>query len=326
MQSQVGHGIIRRMRVMIDTDPGGDDAIALLWLVSLARQGRIDLDAVTAAAGNVGARKTWRNACGLLALGGLNGVPVTIGRDRTAVRDAAEVHGEDGIGGLAKWLAVGADTQSHGDSSEYLQAELSRKSGEMSLLAVAPLSNLSAAEQTSPGLLAQLGQLIIMGGSLGGGNVTRHAEFNFYFDAAAAATVLNSGAPIRLVTLETSSTLRLGEQRVTEIVAGFEQHPVAAFFSRLCAFMAMRDLQFNPAARDRGFPVHDAATVAWLAYPDLFESRICELAVQTSAGECQGQLLESPGGPACEVATGVESDALLARLGDDLRWLFQAVV
>lgn len=314
--------IIPTMRVMIDTDPGGDDAIALLWLASLARQGRIELCAVSTAGGNVGAARTWRNASGLMRLCGLGDLPVAIGGDPGKVRDAADVHGSDGIGGLADSLPDPGSPAAPPASLDLLAAELGAAGEPLSLLAVAPLSNLAHLERTHPGLLAGASQLIVMGGSLGGGNVTPHAEFNFYFDAPAADEVLGAGAKTRLVTLETSTRLRLGKRRVADIVAGREQQPCAVLFARLCAFMAKRDRQFNPDQVDDGFPVHDAATVAWLAYPEFFQARRAALRIDTTTGDLQGRLQESSGGHEADVATKVAAGELLDQLGADLSWLF----
>lgn len=322
MQLAGDSGIIRIMKVLIDTDPGGDDAIALLWLASLARQGRITLQGVTTAGGNVGAEKTWRNACGLLRMCGLEDVPVAIGTDQGRVRDASEVHGDDGFGGLADQLPASGRASSAPDSATFLSAQLSANADSLTLLAVAPLSNLATVERRNPGMLASLQQLIVMGGSLGGGNVTPNAEFNFYFDAPAAATVLAARANTRLVTLETSTHLRLGGARVQAIVRGRERQSLAQVFRQLCAFMAQRDLQFNPTAKDGGFPVHDAATVAWLACPELFESRTVELVLDSEPGQLQGRLLEAAGGVPARVAMEVSAEQLLDQLGADLSWLF----
>lgn len=311
------------MRVLIDTDPGGDDAIALLWLASLHMQQRIELRAIFTAGGNVGAHKTWRNAHGLLGLCGLRQIPVARGIDGDRARDAAEVHGADGIGGLAETLpgppAHPAVQNSAAAIVEHLEA--GKETG--SLLAVAPLSNLAHAESLAAGTLRRAKQLIVMGGSLGAGNVTPAAEFNFYFDAPAAAAVLAARPASQLVTLETSTTLRLSGDHVAAIISGTEKTPAAIFFSQLCAFMARRDTRFNSRANDAGFPVHDAATVAWLAYPELFTAQERRLRVNASRGPLQGQLREHPEGSPAVVASGVDSPALLERLGSDLRTLFR---
>ncbi len=311
------------MQVLIDTDPGGDDAIALLWLVSLHLQQRISLRAITTAGGNVGADKTWRNAHGLLGLSGLERIPVARGTDGTKVRDAAEVHGTDGMGGLAKTLPEPPANATHENSAATIVQQLEDEKTPVSLLAVAPLTNLAAAERLRAGILRRAERLIVMGGSLGSGNVTPAAEFNFYFDAPAAATVLSARPANQLVTLETSTTLRLTPKHVATIIRGIENTAAAMFFEKLCTFMARRDRQFHPRTEAAGFPVHDAATVAWLAYPELFSSQELRLRVEVSDGPLQGQLREHSEGTPALVASGVNAPLLLEKLGSDLSLLLR---
>lgn len=328
MQFQPRVAIIRLMKVIIDTDPGGDDAIALMWLASLAHQGRIELQAVTTAAGNVGADKTWRNANGLLRLCGLGQTPTAIGATMGKERDAAEVHGEDGMGGLARELPTGpAPLPSTPQSSQVLTKLLAVDPANTALLAVAPLTNLARAENEAPGTLARASNLIIMGGALGSGNVTPAAEFNFYFDAAAAASVVSAHPLPRLVTLETSTRLRLTRTHVGAIILGHDSLQPARFFARLCAFMTQRDRQIGSGLPDEGFPVHDAATVAWLAYPNLFAERRCQVRVDAEDGPSRGRLRQSQSAntQTCLVATSVDSNGVLEMLTNDLRFLFDTL-
>ncbi|NNF52267.1 MAG: nucleoside hydrolase [Gammaproteobacteria bacterium] len=313
------------MKVVIDTDPGGDDAIALMWLASLCHQGRLQLSSVTTAAGNVGAEITWRNACGLLGLCDIRQVPVGIGEAVAATRDAAEIHGEDGLGGLSGALPEPPTHTLKPGSVDLLTTELGDTSKAPSLLAVAPLSNLAGAETSAPGILHTASQIIIMGGALSGGNVTPAAEFNFFFDPSAAAAVLAASDRIKLVTLETSSGLMLDRDLAMQITSGFDALPAARFFRELCAFMATREAVFSGRSTVTGFPVHDAATVAWLAYPELFEMQKLRVSVDTGKGDARGQLQETDGPHAveCNIATRVDAPALLATMGRDLRMLFE---
>ena len=313
------------MQLIIDTDPGGDDAIALMWLASLCHEKRVQLSSVTTAAGNVGAEKTWRNALGLLQLCDITEVPVGIGDAVTATRDAAEIHGEDGLGGLAGALPAVSAASPRPRSCELLVSQLAETSPGPALLAVAPLSNLALAESLSPGILRAAETIYIMGGALSAGNVTPAAEFNFFFDPAAAATVLAASNRVRLVTLDTSSDLRLGKDLALEITADLADLPAARFFLDLCAFMAEREAAFQGRSAATGFPVHDAATVAWLAYPELFEMRRLQLCVDTGAGDARGRLRETsaPHAFECDVATRVDGPALLETMGRDLRRLFE---
>ena len=234
------------MHIIIDTDPGGDDAIALMWLASLYHQQRLAVRAVTTVAGNVGADKTWRNAHGLLKLCAIQGAAVAIGDAVVAERDAAEIHGEDGLGGLADSLPAAPRNPHPGRSAKLLQEVLQDNSPAATLLAVAPLTNLAQAEASSPGLLNKANDVFIMGGALGAGNVTAAAEFNFFFDPGAAAGVLAACRSAKLVTLETSSDLRLTSRLTSRIIKGLEATPAARFFQELCAFME-KEMPGSPA-------------------------------------------------------------------------------
>ena len=313
------------MDVLIDTDPGGDDAIALMWLASLMRQGRLRIVAVSTAAGNVGSEMTYRNAAGILALCGLGEIPVGVSTCAHAPRDAAEVHGDDGLGGFADTLpepAMPIDAAPRSDSllAQHLQNPLSAPQ----LLAVAPLTNLACAEAAVPGILNRAQNLFVMGGSLGKGNITSSAEFNFFCDPASAARVLSARQQTRLVTLDTSRSLRLADRLVAKIVAGHSKHAAARFFAGLCRFMSQRDSRLSGGRSSPGFPVHDASTVAWLVYPEFFESRPCQLSIVTRDGKHVGQLREAAGpqSASCRVATRIAGDALLERMADDLKTLF----
>lgn len=313
------------MQVLIDTDPGGDDAIALMWLASLCHQKRVTLTAITTAAGNVGAEKTWRNAHGLLKLCAREDTPIAIGDETDATRDAAEIHGEDGIGNLAQSLPAAPASSGRPGSVALLEKILLDTAPASKLLAVAPLTNLARAEASSPGILRKAGDIFIMGGALKAGNVTPAAEFNFYFDPAAAATVLMASDRPHLVTLETSSSLRLDRDFAGKIVSGLEAAPAAGFFTSLCDFMARREQVFAGRPAATGFPVHDAATVAWLAYPELFRFSELGVAVDIKGDENRGRLRQSDGpeASACRLATNVDADALLSIMGRDLRFLFE---
>ncbi len=313
------------MDVLIDTDPGGDDAIALMWLASLMHQGRLRLRAVSTTAGNVGARRTFRNAAGILALCGLDGIPIGIAPPARTPRNAAAVHGEDGIGNLADTLPV---SSARGDaapaSGELLRSFLKASPGLLHVLAIGPLTNLSLAEAAAPGALNRAQSLIVMGGALGKGNITRSSEFNFFYDPGSAARVLAARAVTQLVTLDISQSLRLSELRVERIAEGHGQRPLAEFFAALCRFMSQRDARLNGGQSSPGFPVHDAATVAWLAYPELFRSRPCRVTVDAPDSTTPGRLQEShaPESHACLIASEVDAESLLIRLEEDLRILF----
>ena len=136
-----------------------------------------------------------------------------------------------------------------------------------------PPSPILQGRNIDPGVLADARDLIVMGGALGPGNITPNAEFNFYCDPASAASVLAARKESRLVTLDISQSLQTDRAVDSEIVDGHKARPAAQFFEHLCRFMSARDARLNGNQGAPGFPVHDAATVAWLAIPELIREQ-----------------------------------------------------
>ncbi len=242
--------------ILLDTDPGGDDAVALLWLASLVHQRRAELVAVTAVDGNVGPEATWRNAAGLLALAGLGSVPVGAGQrcDR-ARRRAAHVHGRDGLGGQAGLLAQPAlSIGSSAASAHTIVDVLTGRPGEITLLAVGPLSNLAEAERLHPGVLALARDVVVMGGAFGAGNVTPVAEFNIHFDPLSAAECVAARPDLALVPLDLTTSLLLTYDRVDAVSRGAGDTPLTRFLAGLCDFMIGAALERGTTGGIEGFP------------------------------------------------------------------------
>jgi len=178
-------------RILLDTDPGGDDVFALCWLQSLARQGHAEIVAVTTVGGNVPSQHTFANASKILALGGFEHVEV--GRAvpvRGQAEDAAYIHGADGMGNLSQTLPDAKRQLGKARFADQIIIEkLGAAPGEITLVAIGPLTNLAAAEEKSPGILAKAREVVIMGGVFRQpGNVTSRAEFNVHFDPERSST------------------------------------------------------------------------------------------------------------------------------------------
>ena len=176
-----------RLRMILDVDTGTDDAMALALAV---RSPALELLGVTTVAGNVGLPLTTENTLRVLAYLGAEAVPVHRGFSRPLARelaDAAEYHSQDGLGGLGLPPSPAGIVKP--SAPDYLVETITAAPGEITLLCVGPLTNLAAAIALEPELPGALAGLVVMGGSLGPGNVTHYAEFNIYVDPEAAAQV-----------------------------------------------------------------------------------------------------------------------------------------
>lgn len=352
---------MNQRKIIIDTDPGGDDCFALLWLMSLAKQGWAEAIAVTTAAGNVGARYTFTNASKILALGGFDRVEVgraskqisvlahESARDaarndtqdesaqditgdiaQDAAKDAAHIHGADGMGNLAETLPeVPRPFDAARYSDDIIIEKLDAAPGEITLVAIAPLTNLAAAEAKSPGILRKAKELVILAGAFQcRGNIATHAEFNIFSDPEAAEKVLNSRDDIVILPLDITHQLVFTPEMAESIVQTNQHSDIAKLIVSLCQFMTATNLRYRDTDGKNGFLVHDAATLAYLFYPETLLLRRARVVVETLGHYTRGQTLfddrHLPKTTAnAWVALQVDADNLLAVLVEDLKLLIQ---
>src|SRR5438067_4137929 len=187
-------------RVIIDTDPGVDDALALLLAM---RSPELKIEGITPVAGNVPLELTLPNALRMVEIAGRTDIPVAAGAKAPLVRrlvTAAYAHGENGLGGAVfpepktKPIAQPA--------AEFIRDVVRKYPHEVTLIPVGPLTNIATALNLDPELAGIVKSLVMMGGSLSGGNITPAAEFNIYVDPEAARIVFQSGIPITMVGLD----------------------------------------------------------------------------------------------------------------------------
>jgi len=296
-------------RVIIDCDPGIDDALALLLAAGLPE---IDLLAVTAVAGNRPVHTTALNARRVLDLAGLAAVPVYAGASRPFGYAAARcnlVHGEDGLGGVP----LPADGQVAPGHAAIRLAELLAEApaGTIDLVAVGPLTNLALCEMLAPGSLARARRLLVMGGALRvPGNITPAAEFNFFADPAAARMVCESGAELLLFPLDVTGQAVMHPAWIADFARA------ANACGRAAGAMLEAYALLDPL-------LHDACPVAWLARPGLFQGEECHLQVDwrdgPSAGHAQawfGGRDDRPGAFNVRAMTALDNDGLLALVAD----------
>ncbi|MBB1473691.1 nucleoside hydrolase [Luteimonas sp. MC1782] len=219
-----------RIPLLIDTDPGVDDALALLMAL---RDARHDVVGLTVAAGNVGLRHTVANALKLCEIAARDDVPVFPGCDRPllhAAPDAAHVHGADGFGD------VGHAPATRGAQSEHAVQAILRLShehaGRLLLVMLGPLTNLALALRLDPTLPQRIGRLVVMGGAVTArGNITPSAEFNVYFDPEAARIVFQSFPAFDLADWEATVAHGMHHRDVDRWLAA--PGPVAGFYEAI---------------------------------------------------------------------------------------------
>jgi purine nucleosidase len=257
--------------VIIDTDPGIDDAVAILLALGSPE---LDVRALVAVAGNAALPITERNARGLLELAERRDLPVFAGRDRPLrqpPRDAIVAHGEGGLGALH--LSEPTAPLRPGGVDFLIRSVREAPPGTVTWCALGPLTNIAAAFTEAPDIAANLRELVIMGGATRGpGNMTPAAEFNFHADPHAAAIVFESGARITLVPLEVTRQLLNTRPRLARL---------AALGNRAGQAVSTL-LRPVPPAR-RPMTLHDPCVTAWLIAPELFRGRRVNVAVETES-------------------------------------------
>ncbi|HEX3272095.1 MAG TPA: nucleoside hydrolase [Ktedonobacterales bacterium] len=254
-------------RLIIDTDPGIDDALALFFALAAPD---VQLEAVTSVSGNVSVDKTTRNALSLLDLAGRSDVPVARGAERPLLRPAVYadyVHGRNGVGDVELPEPQHSPAAPH--AVEMIIQTILGAPGEITLVALGPLTNLALAVRREPRIAEAVREVVIMGGALRvPGNVSPAAEFNIYADPHAAQIVFSAGWPLRLVSLDvTQQTVMAREQFATLARTG---HPVTR------TIQAMTDYYYDQFAGPRGIEglsMHDPLCVAAAVHPDLIEWR-----------------------------------------------------
>lgn len=266
-----------KIPLIIDCDPGVDDAIALFLAHTLDE---LDILGVTAVAGNVGLEHTYPNALKLCHMMALD-VPVGKGAAQPLVKSIrkATVHGQDGLGGFADAIPLPMASKQEQvdpiDAVELIYDLLMKSSQKVTLLAIGPLTNLALLFNKYPDALEKIERIAVMGGGIDIGNITPYAEFNFYADPEAADFVMNCGLPIILVDLQLTHQARLPEGFLEKVKA--LNNPIANFSVDIIKAYTQYDAY-----------LHDLLAVYTLTHPDLFEYQKIAIDVITEDGDRRG--------------------------------------
>ncbi|WP_193825198.1 nucleoside hydrolase [Oceaniglobus indicus] len=264
-------------KIIIDTDPGQDDAIAIL--LALASPDELDVLAITAVAGNVPLALTEKNARIIRELAGKPNVPVYAGCDTPLVRPlvtAEHVHGKTGLDGPVWPEPVLPLAEGHAVDAiiDILRRE---DAGTVTLCALGPLTNLAQAFKTAPDIIERVEKIVLMGGAyFDVGNITPTAEFNIYVDPQAADIVFRSGIDIVVLPLDvTHKALVTAERNQAFRDLGTK---VGRAVAEMTDFFERFDKEKYGSS---GAPLHDPCVIAYLLAPDLFTGRFINVEIET---------------------------------------------
>jgi len=276
--------VVAKRQIIIDTDPGQDDAVAIM--LALASPDEIEVAAIVTVAGNVSLEQTSRNACTVLELAGRTDVPVYAGCAAPMQRAhiaAMHVHGPSGLDGPTLPPPTMALQRKHG--VEFLTDTLiTAEAGTYTLCTLGPLTNIATALVRAPEIASRLREIVMMGGAyFEVGNITPAAEFNIYVDPEAADIVMRSGVPITMLPLDVTHRA-LGTPARLERIGALGNRCGKVIFDML-SFSQRFDL--NKYGWE-GAPMHDPCVIAYLLKPDLFNGRTINVSIETVSALTRG--------------------------------------
>jgi inosine-uridine nucleoside N-ribohydrolase len=298
-------------RIILDCDPGHDDAIALLLALASPE---LELLGVTTVSGNQTLDKTTANAIRVLDRVGRPEIPVAAGADRPFVRErqaAANVHGDTGLDGPE--LPPPSRSPEHAHAIEWIANTLAVADDRVTLVATGPLTNVALFLARYPELAARLERIVLMGGAIGEGNVTPAAEFNIWADPEAAQRVFTSGVPLYMVGLDVTHQALLTPSHVRRLAA-------SGAAGRLVADLYDFYAQFHRRRYGwEGAPVHDAVAVAHVIDDTILTTDYCGVVVDTDLELSRGRTNVDRAGTTgwernCHVAVGIDAERFVELL------------
>lgn len=268
-----------KRKIIIDTDPGQDDAVALL--LALASPDELDVLGITCVAGNVSLSLTQKNARIVCEVAGKTDVPIFAGCDapmRRPLVTAEHVHGKTGLDGPELFEPM---RPLAGDNAVDFIVETLRHepAGSVTLCTLGPLTNIATAFERAPDIIPKLRELVMMGGAyFEVGNITPAAEFNIFVDPEAAEIVLNSGVPLVVMPLDVTHKVLATKDRVAALRA--LDSKVGVFTAEMLDFFERFDVAKYGSD---GGPLHDPCVIAYLLKPELFQGRHINVEIETES-------------------------------------------
>jgi purine nucleosidase len=273
-----------RRRIIIDTDPGLDDAVAIL--LALAATEELEVMGLVAVAGNLPLAQTERNARRVCELAGRRDVPVYAGCARPLLRPlvtAEAIHGESSRDRLLLPEPTMPLQAQHGVDF-LIETFRAAEAGTITLCALGPLTNIAVALAKAPEVGGMIGELVVMGGAgFELGNVTPAAEFNIHVDPHAAAIVIDSGIPITMIPLDVTHQLLTTPPRLAALRA-IGNRCGSAVAALLDSYERNRSAKFGL----RAMALHDPSVIAYLLRPNLYQGREVNVAIETQSSLTMG--------------------------------------
>lgn len=276
-----------KIDLIIDTDPGADDVVALLF--ALASPDELNVRALTTVAGNVRLDKTSRNARLAREWAGREEVPVYAGAPKPMMRTpiyAENIHGKEGLSGVTVHEPKKGLEQ--GNAIDYLiDTLMSAKPHSITIAMLGPQTNLALALIQEPGIVQGIKEVVIMGGAhFNGGNITPVAEFNLFADPHAAEVVVKSGVKLTYLPLDVTHKILTSEARLKQIAA--LNNNASKRVGEILNEYIKGDMEHYGIP---GGPVHDASVIAYLLKPELFSGRSVNVVVDSREGPTFGQTI-----------------------------------
>ncbi|MXZ31561.1 MAG: nucleoside hydrolase [Acidimicrobiia bacterium] len=305
-------------KIIIDTDPGQDDALAILLALGSPE---LEVLGITCVAGNVPLPLTIRNARLVCELAGRADMKIFAGCERPMVRDlvtAEAVHGETGLDG-PNWDKPTMPVQEVHAVDWLVETLMAAEDGEITLCPVGPITNVAMAMVREPRIVGKIAEIVTMGGGFFvGGNTTPVAEFNVYVDPHAAAVMYRSGVPITTMPLDVTHKALMSPAWIESVreIGG----EVGAKTAAMVSFYERYDLDRYGS---RGGPLHDPATIAYLLRPELYGGKDVFVEVETQSELTMGMTVVDywdrfgrP--PNCRWISEVDSDGFFALIRERL--------
>ena len=270
---------MEKRQLIIDCDPGQDDAVMLL--LALACPDELDILGITTVAGNVPLELTQRNARIMCELAGRTDVPVFAGCDKPMRHElitAENVHGKTGIDGVEVYDPSLPLQDSHAVDF-IIDTLLDAEDDSVTVVPTGPLTNIGQAISRQAGILPKIREIVMMGGAIReGGNTTPSAEFNILEDPDAAHIVMHCGRPLTIVPLDVTHQALVSQKRIEQL-----RQLNTGLGAAIVGMMEFFNRFDTEKYGSEGAPLHDPCTIAYLLKPELFTGKMCNVEVETES-------------------------------------------